>query len=151
MARVKPAGPTGPGGGGERRGLGTRSVGIAVVILDGDSCLPGHGFDLPDDRAAVGGSEALEDTKTAPQTNLLGGLREIGRSDGAALDADDLIGRDAQCLGELGEQWHGGRAALGLVVGDHPLGEADLLAELVLGETAGDTEAAQASTGGFWV
>ena len=72
-----------------------------------------------------------------------------GGGGGDGLDAGDFVEGDAEGLGETRQEMGGRPSGLALVVGHHPLREADQAAELGLGEALGLAESGEALAEGL--
>jgi len=115
-------------------GLGEEAVAVEEGVDDGEEL------------TAVAGGKALDLLEAAPEA-LVAGL-----GDGLlGLEAEELVGGDAEDVGEEREQVCGRPIGLALVVGDHALGDADLLAELALAEACAQAEASEAEAEGLVV
>lgn len=95
-----------------------------------------EGVEEAEECALVGGGEVLDLPEAAEEASGSGVVVLV-----QGLEAEELVGGDAECLGESGDE-PGGRLGIGciFVVSDHALGGAGGLAELVLGEAAAPAE-----------
>ena len=73
---------------------------------------------------ALFGRQLLDLPQPAPEALI---LRLVGSC--CRGNAKELVGRDAERLGESGQEMGGRPASLCLVVGDHPLRDAEMLGE----------------------
>jgi hypothetical protein len=107
------------------------------LVRHGSPCLPGEGISLEEgvdegEQLLLLLGRQLLDAPQALQESLICGLDGFGRS-----QSQELIGGDAEELDECGEQVGGRVLGLGLVVGDHALGDAELACEIALREASG--------------